>query len=57
MGKLVGVFAVSHAPGQTGFPKVADKEKQEAVYTAWMELKRRLRDARPDILVVLLQGI
>jgi protocatechuate 4,5-dioxygenase beta chain/2,3-dihydroxyphenylpropionate 1,2-dioxygenase len=51
MGKLVAAFAASHAPGQTGFPEVADKEKQEAVYRAWMELKKRFREARPDVLV------
>jgi protocatechuate 4,5-dioxygenase beta chain len=51
MGRIVAVFAASHAPGQTGFPEVAGQDKKEAVYRAWMDLKSRFKKARPDVLV------
>ena len=51
MGKLVAVFAVSHAPGQTGFPEVIGTEKQEAVQKAWVNLRTRFKEARPDVLI------
>jgi aromatic ring-opening dioxygenase catalytic subunit (LigB family) len=51
MGKLVALFAMSHAPGQTGFPDSAPALKKANVYAAWSELRKRFEAAEPDVLV------
>lgn len=51
MGKLVAAFAVSHAPGQIGFPERAEPSKKQNVYQAWAQLRSKFEKAKPDILV------
>jgi protocatechuate 4,5-dioxygenase beta chain/2,3-dihydroxyphenylpropionate 1,2-dioxygenase len=51
MGRIVAVFATSHAPGMTGIPHLADEKQRENVYRAFGQLKERLEAARPDALV------
>ncbi len=51
MGKIVAVFATSHAPGMTGIPHLADEKQRENVYRAFGQLRERLKAIRPDALV------
>ena len=53
MGKLIAAFGVSHAPGQTGAPEMAEPGKSDRVFKAWDELRKRLEEARPDVLVAI----
>lgn len=53
MGNLVALFAMSHAPGQTGFPDRAPASKKANVYAAWAELTRRFEAADPHVLVAI----
>lgn len=51
MGTLVAAFAMSHAPGQTGFPDLPPVVKRDNVSKAWAQLKSKFDKARPDVLV------
>jgi hypothetical protein len=42
---------VSHGPLVTGRPEVSKPEQRERVYAGFEELRRRLADARPDLIV------
>lgn len=52
MGQIVFVAAASHAPHITGFPERAEAGARERYYGAMGELRDMLREARPDVLVV-----
>jgi protocatechuate 4,5-dioxygenase beta chain len=51
MGRIVAVTALSHAPGLTGWPDRATAEEREALYEGFAEIGRRLRAAKPDVIV------
>jgi 2,3-dihydroxyphenylpropionate 1,2-dioxygenase len=49
---LVGAFAASHAPGITGRPSLPPPVESEPIFRAYDDLRDRLEDTRPDVLVV-----
>ena len=51
MAEIVSILALSHAPGVTGWLDKAPKAEQEAMLAGYAELARRLRAARPDVIV------
>ncbi len=51
MGKIVGAFAVSHAPGLTGFPDRAKPPERAAVHDAFAEVRRRVEQLDPDAVI------
>ena len=51
MGKIVGAFTASHAPGITGFPERAEPARREAVESAFAEVRRRVEELRADALI------
>ncbi len=51
MGKLVCVFAMSHAPGATGWPDKAEPGERENFLNACKEMSRRLYASRPDVII------
>lgn len=51
-GSIVFAAGVSHAPHITGFPDHAPPESKARLYAAMQEVGRRLRAARPDVVVV-----
>lgn len=51
MGKLVCAFALSHAPGITGWPDKAEPGERERFLNGYKEMSRRLYAAKPDVIV------
>ena len=51
MAQIVAAALVSHGPLVTGRPEVSRPEQRERVYAGFGELRRRLADARPDLVV------
>ena len=51
-GSIVFAAGVSHAPHITGFPDHAPPESKARFYGAMEEIGRRLRAAKPDVIVV-----
>jgi len=51
MGKLVCAFALSHAPGITGWPDKAEPGERERFLNGYREMSRRLYESRPDCLI------
>jgi aromatic ring-opening dioxygenase catalytic subunit (LigB family) len=51
MAQIVAAALVSHGPLVTGRPEVSKPEQRERVYAGFEELRRRLADARPDLIV------
>ncbi len=51
MGKIVGAFTASHAPGLTGFPDRAEARQREAVDAAFAEVRRRVEQLDPDAVI------
>ena len=51
MAQIVAAALVSHGPLVTGRPEVSKPEQRERVYAGFDELRRRLADARPDLIV------
>ncbi|OBI75780.1 hypothetical protein [Mycobacterium asiaticum] len=51
MGKIVGVFTASHAPGLTGFPDRAEPGERAAVQDAFTEVRRRVEQLAPDAVI------
>jgi aromatic ring-opening dioxygenase catalytic subunit (LigB family) len=52
MGGIVFAAAMSHAPHITGYANHASKEVKDRVYAGMTEIGDQLRQARPDVLVV-----
>lgn len=52
MAEIVAAAMASHAPLITGRPEVSRPEQRERFHGALRELGRRLRDVRPDLLVM-----
>jgi len=51
MGKLVCAFAVSHAPGVTGWPEKAEAGERERFLKGYGEMSRRLYESKPDVII------
>jgi aromatic ring-opening dioxygenase catalytic subunit (LigB family) len=51
MGKIVGAFTASHAPGLTGFPDRADPRQRAAVDAAFTEVRLRVQELDPDAVI------
>src|SRR5213593_1380832 len=51
MAEIVAAMAMTHGPGLTGWFDAAPKEYQELTLRATDEMRRRLSDARPDVIV------
>lgn len=52
MAEVVGIFAASHTPVMLNFPGAISDSQREEVFAAFSALGNRIRDVRPDILVV-----
>lgn len=50
-GKIVGVFAASHAPGITGFPERANPAQRDAVENAFRDMNAQIQALRPDAVI------
>ncbi|WP_033292638.1 hypothetical protein [Amycolatopsis jejuensis] len=50
-GEVVGAFAMSHAPGITGFPEKAEPAQRLAVTAALGEVRRRIEKLQPDAII------
>ncbi len=53
MGKLVGVFAASHAPGLTGWFDDAEAGERERVLEGYRALRARLEAASPSVILMI----
>lgn len=53
MAELVGIFAASHTPVMLNFPEAIPDDQRLEIFDAFKSLGRRIREARPDILVVI----
>lgn len=53
MGKIVGAFAASHAPFMVMWPEGTDQTQAQRVMEGFNELKRRLEETSPDVLIVI----
>lgn len=51
MAQIVSVMAMAHAPGVTGWLDAATPEEQQAILDGYAEMGRRLRAAKPDVIV------
>lgn len=51
MGRIVGAFTASHAPGLTGFPDRAEPLESAAVHDAFAEVRRRVEQLDPDAVI------
>jgi aromatic ring-opening dioxygenase catalytic subunit (LigB family) len=51
MAEIVSVIALSHAPGLTGWLDKAPKAQQDSLVSGFTELGRKLRAARPDVII------
>ena len=51
MAKIVSVTALAHAPGITGWPDKSPAAEREQMFAGYEELGRRVRAARPDVIV------
>jgi len=51
MAEIVAAMAMTHGPGLTGWFDAAPKDYQELTLRATDEMRRRLADARPDVIV------
>jgi len=51
MAEIVQIIALSHAPGVTGWLDKAPRAEQEEMLAGYAEMGRRLRAARPDVIV------
>lgn len=51
MAELVAVFALTHAPGVTGWRDAAPPGQRDSVLRAYEDMRRRLHAARPDVLI------
>lgn len=51
MGRIVGAFTASHAPGLTGFPDRAEPGERTAVHDAFAEVRRRVEELNPDAVI------
>src|SRR5436190_616142 len=51
MAEIVAAMAMTHGPGLTGWFDAAPKDYQKLTLRATDEMRRRLADARPDVIV------
>ncbi len=51
MAEIVAAMAMTHGPGLTGWFTAAPKEHQDLTLAAIGEMRRRLADARPDVIL------
>jgi aromatic ring-opening dioxygenase catalytic subunit (LigB family) len=51
MAQIVAAMAMTHSPGLTGWFDTAPKEQQRLTLAAVGEMRRRLEEARPDVIV------
>ncbi|MGH9064711.1 MAG: hypothetical protein ACRDZQ_01220 [Acidimicrobiales bacterium] len=51
MGTIRAAYAMSHSPGMTGFPEIADASQATAVHDAFDVLRRHLAGVGADVLV------
>ena len=52
MAEIVAAMAMTHSPGLTGWFTRASEDYQHQALTALAEMRRRLEEARPDVLVM-----
>ena len=52
MGEIVAAMAMTHSPGLTGWFTRAPVEHQRLALAATAEMRRRLEEARPDVLLM-----
>jgi len=52
MAELVGAFAVSHTPVMLNFPEAVEAADRDAIYGRFREIGARVRECRPDALIV-----
>jgi aromatic ring-opening dioxygenase catalytic subunit (LigB family) len=52
MADLVGIFAASHTPVMLNFPEAIPDEQREEIFSAFRTVGEKLREAKPDVLIV-----
>ncbi|WP_426135430.1 hypothetical protein [Pseudomonas sp. PWP3-1b2] len=53
MAELVGIFAASHTPVMLNFPDAIADEQRNEIFAAFRSVGKRLREAKPDVLVII----
>jgi len=51
MAQFVSIMGMAHAPGVTGWIESCPVEDQEAIQAGYQDLGRRMRAARPDVII------
>ncbi|MFT3732127.1 MAG: extradiol dioxygenase [Hyphomicrobium sp.] len=54
MAKVVTALSMSHAPGVLGWPDAPSKEMKDSIASAHAECARRLKEAKPDVIIAFL---